>query len=378
MKILYVIHSLTVGGAECLVVNYLLKMKERGENVSLIEISHEDTFLSERVKNSGIPYFTLLKHNIIERVIYRLFPSLFAFRFKRVIKEIDPDVIHYQTVYRFIERLSFPINRCVFTFHARVERCLNIGPFVRPLLERLSEKGLYFIAISSKVKDDILQFFPSANTVMIPNGVNLSDIKKNRQDKSLVRKELGIADDAFVVGQVGRFNVVKNHLFTLDVFRIIMQRNDKAILVLIGDGSEEEKEPIMNRIKQYNLEQKVLFLGLRDDATKLMCSFDALIHPSFSESFSLVLIEAQANGIRCVASDEIPHEVICNDNCIQLSLSESFERWADVILGNLNIENTSDINQFDLRTVIESHISLYNSLVNNCNSLSNENDRSLT
>ena len=362
MKILYVIHSLPIGGAECLVVNYLLKLKERGENVTLLEISHEDTFLSERVIKSGIPYYTLLRPNIVERIINRLLPSLFVLRLNRMLREIKPDVIHFHTVYRFTERLSFPIDRCVFTFHARVDRCLNIGSFVRPMFNRLSHTGFRFVAISSRVENDIRQFFPAANVVKIPNGVDLSDIRKHRKEKEIVRKELGIADDAFVLGQVGRFNKVKNHLFTLDVFRIIAQRNKKAILVLIGDGTEEEKVPIINRIRQYGLGPKVLFLGLRDDATQLMCGFDALIHPSFSESFSLVLIEAQANEIRCVASDEIPSEVICNNNCFQLSLSEPFERWADIIMGNKKSEKDSSLNSFDLEAVVSSHVSLYKRL----------------
>ena len=359
MKILYVIHSLPIGGAECLVVNYLLKLKERGNNVSLLEISHEDSFLSDCIKRNQIPYYTLLKHNILERILNRLFPSLFVLRFNRKLREISPDVIHFQTVYPFIERLSFPIDRSVFTFHARVDRCFNIGPFVRPLFNRLSHTGFCFVAISSRVENDIRQFFPAANVVKIPNGVDLSDIRKHRKEKEIVRKELGIADDAFVLGQVGRFNKVKNHLFTLDVFCIIAQHNEKAVLVLIGDGSEEEKEPIINRIRQYGLEQKVLFLGLRDDASQLMCGFDALIHPSFSESFSLVLIEAQVNNIRCVASDAIPQEVICNKNCFQLPLDAPKEKWAELIMGKEESVGNSSISQFDINVVIDKHIELY-------------------
>lgn len=364
MKILYVIHSLPVGGAESLVVNYLLKLKERGEEVYLLELMHTDSFLTDQVVDNGINYYTLIKNSFLERVINKFLPVLFVRRFNNIISKINPDVIHYHTLYRYMDCLNYNIDRCVFTFHARVERCLKLGNYVKPLFDHLSKKGLKFIAISSKIEDDIRKFFPSANVINIPNGVDISDIRKHCKDKRLVRKELGIADDAFVLGQVGRFNLVKNHLFTLDVFRIITKRSDNAILVLVGDGTEEEKVPIMNRIRQYGLEQKVLFLGLRDDATQLMCGFDVLIHPSFSESFSLVLIEAQANGLRCVASDEIPQEVICNDNCLQISLNAPLDKWADALMGHSVCDNFKGLEKFDIETVVTSHLELYKLLKN--------------
>lgn len=368
MRVLYVIHGLPVGGAENIVVNYIIKLKEKGLDVHLLELYHFETFLYNKIQSKDIPCYTLVKSNLIERFINRFFPFYFILRFNRIVNRIKPDVIHFQTVYRFTERISFPIKRSVFTFHARVERCFSFAPFVRPLLERLSVKGLHFVAISSKVKADILQFLPAANTVEIPNGIDLYEIKKQYQDKMVVRKELGISDDSFVIGQVGRFNIVKNHLFTLDVFKIIVQRNSNSYLLLIGDGNEEEKTKIFKKIKENNLEENVKLLGIRENAIQLMCGFDVLIHPSLSESFSLVLVEAQANGIRCVASDEIPPEVICNDNCFQLSLSEPIERWADVIMGEEKKKMVSNLKQFDLETVISKHISLYESLVVNDNS----------
>lgn len=359
MRVLYIIHGLPVGGAETIAVNYILKLKEKGIDIYLLESYHFETFLSQKIKSSKIPYYTLVKSNLLERFLNKYFPSFFIRRFNRIVNKINPDVIHFQTMYRFMDRLSFPLERCAFTFHSRVERYFNNGAYVQTLFERLSHTGLSFIAISSKLEEDIRNIYPEAKCVLIPNGVDMTAIEKKSRRKSEIRKELGISDDAFVVGQVGRFDKVKNHLFTIDVFNIIVKKNDKAILVLIGTGVEREIEMIKSRIALYQLQEHVIMLGLREDATSLMNCFDVMILPSLSESFSLVLVEAQANNIRCVASDAIPQEVFCKRNCIQISLDAPKEWWAELMMGKEESKNSSKLSQFDINVVIDKHIELY-------------------
>ena len=249
MKILYVTHCLPVGGAEAITVNYLLKMKERGENVCLLEIAHVDSFLSERIKKSGITYRTLVSHSFLERALIRFIPSIFVKRFNKILREIGPDVVHYHTVYRFIEKVDFPLERSVFTFHSRVERSFNIGDYVKSLFDRLSHSGLHFIAISSKIEQDIKKIYPCANYRLIPNGVNLEEIRKKRINKDEIRRYLHLPTNSFIIGQVGRFDKVKNHFFSIDVFRIIAQRNENAIMVFVGNGNKEETYLLNGLIK---------------------------------------------------------------------------------------------------------------------------------
>ena len=364
MTILYITHSLPVGGAEMIAASYLLKLKERGEDVFLLEVAHVDSFLYHRLIDNGIPVITLRCDGLFNMVAYKWFPWLFFPKFKRIIRKINPDVIHFQTIYPFMDRINYPLSRCVYTFHARLERSLSIGRDRRPLFNRSVKKGLSFVAISSLVDQDIKKEFPQAKRYSIPNGVDFSHIRAQARPKNEIRKQLNIPDDAFVIGQVGRFNNVKNHQFTIDVFNVVVKRNDKAVLVLIGMGTKEETEKIVERIDQYGLKDKIRMLGLREDTTQLMCAFDSLIHPSLSESFSLVLIEAQANNIRCVASDAIPEEIACNSNCFRLSLNESPELWAKKLLGSDVEKKAFSLEKFDINTVTEQNITLYRSLIN--------------
>ena len=174
---------------------------------------------------------------------------------------------------------------------------------------------------------------------------------------------LSIPEDSFIVGQVGRFNPVKNHLFTIHLFKDILHKKENAHLVLVGTGNEGELRLIKNEIAKYDLESHVHLMGLRKDATKIMSCFDTLVLPSLSESFSLVLIEAQANNVRCVASDAVPMDVICNANCFALSLSAPNQQWIDTVIGNEVRNKSQTIEKYDINKVVQRHLDLYKSIM---------------
>lgn len=364
MKVIYIIHSLPVGGAETLVVNYILKLKQAGVDICLVEFYHTDSYLSTKIQDSGIPYYTLQKSNSrIKHLFQRFFYDDSLRKLNKIISDLQPDVIHCHTVFKNLDKVSFPIDKCVFTYHSRVERNFNVGSYVRPLIERLSQKGMKFIAISQLLHDDIEHFFPCAQIVDIPNGVDLEHIRAQKGKKKDLCEMLSIPEDSFIVGQVGRFNPVKNHLFTIHLFKDILHKKENAHLVLVGTGNEGELRLIKNEIAKYDLESHVHLMGLRKDATKIMSCFDTLVLPSLSESFSLVLIEAQANNVRCVASDAVPMDVICNSNCFAMPLSGSKQQWINTICG-INVRKTAtSLEKFDIDVIVSQHIFLYKSLL---------------
>ena len=360
MKVIYIIHSLPVGGAETLVVNYILKLNQAGIDICLVERYHTESYLSTKIQNSGIPYYTLCK---TKNRIINLFQSFFyddsLKKLNNIISDFQPDVIHYHTVFKDIEKVNFPIEMSVFTFHSRVERFFTICSYVRSIMERLSRKGMIFIAISKLLHEDIEHFLPCAQIVDIPNGVDLEQIRAQKGKKKELCEMLSISEDSFIVGQVGRFNPVKNHLFTIHLFKDILHKKENAHLVLVGTGNEGELRLIKKEIAKYDLESHVHLMGLRKDATKIMSCFDTLVLPSLSESFSLVLIEAQANNVRCVASDAVPMDVICNANCFALSLDASEQQWIDAVIGNDVRNESQPIERYSIEIVVKQHIDLY-------------------
>lgn len=367
MKILYIIHSLIIGGAETVVANYVLNLKKRGEDVALLELSHTETFLAKMIRDNDIPYFTLFDDRwykkIIRRVNYRYTITLF----NKALKEIKPDVIHFHTMFNGMDQIDFPFNRCVFTYHSRVKRNFMSAQYIKPLMDSLVNKGIMLVAISSEIDNDIKKYFKEAKSVVIPNGLDLDAIRKNRISKETLCEELKLPQDGFLIGQVGRFNPVKNHGFTLELFKQISEDYPNSYLLFIGTGNSQELKTIKSRIQELNLADHVKLLGLRSDATAVMSCFDVLLMPSKSEALPLVMIEAQALGIRCVASDAIPEDVICNPNCFRLPLETSLKEWENYVVGRTEVCKDRELLNFEIETVIKKHVKLYNLLINgNC------------
>ena len=146
-----------------------------------------------------------------------------------------------------------------------------------------------------------------------------------------MKEKLGVTDK-FVIGHVGRFRFQKNHSFIIDIFKEVCKKEPNSTLLLVGDGPLEEE--IKKKVDDLGLLDKVKFLGARDDVNDLMQAMDIFILPSLYEGFGIVLIEAQASGLKCVISDSIPTDAIITKKVKRLSLDDDISIWVEEILSN--------------------------------------------
>lgn len=188
-------------------------------------------------------------------------------------------------------------------------------------------------------------FQPKLNekVVVVHNAIDYDKFKFDEDIREEYRKKLKI-EDKVVFGNIGRFHFQKNQLRLLEIFKKISEKEENAVLILIGDG--EDKSKILNKISELKLEEKVKVLGIRDDVEKLLQCMDAVIFPSLFEGLPLVLVEAQANGLPVFASDTITKEIMLSDNMVFLSLKESNEYWAERILES-NLERHNNYNEIE-------------------------------
>ena len=140
-----------------------------------------------------------------------------------------------------------------------------------------------------------------------------------------VRRSFG-AQDAFVVGHIGRFTYQKNHEFLLRAFACLRKRREEAVHWLVGAGELEEE--VRRQAALLGVEDAVRFLGMREDVPALMQGMDLFLLPSRSEGLGLVLIEAQAAGLRAIASTRVPPEAKVTELLTYLPLEGGEELWA--------------------------------------------------
>ena len=181
-------------------------------------------------------------------------------------------------------------------------------------------------------------FGTKTNTYILNNAIDLDKYKYNEEIRKKIREELHIKEDALVVGHIGRFVAQKNHNFLIDLFNEYQKHNNDSLLLLVGQGPL--KEEIESKVKNLNIENKVLFLGQRSDANKLYQAFDIFLLPSIYEGLGMVLIEAQTSDLPCIASTEVPIIAKVTNNLEFIDLNNK-EDWLNK-LKEISINNRKD------------------------------------
>lgn len=197
----------------------------------------------------------------------------------------------------------------------------------RPLLRTLSTH-LYCTSIDAGA----FLFGEKAwdSLIVLQNAIDPSLYRFDGEEREKTRAALGIAD-SFVLGHVGRFSAQKNHLFLLNIVAKVREKNPNTKLLLVGEGELELE--IQELAKKLDIQDAIIFSGLQRDVRPFLLSMDVFVFPSLFEGFGLALLEAQASGLFCVASEKvIPNEADITGNVRFLPLASGPEAWAEVIL----------------------------------------------
>ena len=124
----------------------------------------------------------------------------------------------------------------------------------------------------------------------------------------------------------------KNHEFLIEIFAEVHKRCEKSVLLLVGDGAL--KTQIEQKVTESGLKNSVVFTGVRKDVPELLMAMDAFVFPSLYEGFPVALLEAQAAGLPCFASDSVTRESGVTDAVEYISLKQCAVCWAMHILSD--------------------------------------------
>jgi len=150
-------------------------------------------------------------------------------------------------------------------------------------------------------------------------------------------KQFGWAADSRIVLFVGRLDGIhpsqpswnhKNPQFAVDVVRHAFE-NDRRIRFVVVGGGEGARTSLEARVSDWGLSDVIRFVGTRGDVPWLMASSDILLFPSSEEGLGMVAVEAQAAGLRVLASATVPHEAVVLPELVTFrSLEEGHVAWA--------------------------------------------------
>ena len=190
--------------------------------------------------------------------------------------------------------------------------------------------------------------------IVLNNGIDTAEYQFNRKKRNSKRLELDV-EDKTVIGHIGQMYYVKNHSFLIDVFYDYQKQNSNSVLFLISDGPDRRK--LENKVEALGIQDKVKFLGFRNDIPELLMSMDCFVFPSIHEGFPLTLVEAQAAKLPCVVSSEITDTVKMSDAISFLPIEEeNTNLWCNEIdhllmIDRESVSNSEVIKNYDIKNI---------------------------
>lgn len=348
-KILHIVGGMNIGGTETMLMNLYRKV-HKDIQFDFISYYEKDGYYDDEIRVLGGNVIKLEPPNKVG--IFKSIKDL-----KTVIKSNGKyDAVHTHTLFNcgigvFAAYLS---GANIRISHAHTTADANEGVV----------KKIYISVMRSIIKifsTNYLACSDSAGRYLFGNNIvenkkykklpNYIDYEKfiNSNIKGSIRLELGIEKDDILIGHVGRFIPAKNHKFIIDIIDNLSIENPKVKCILAGTGDLEND--MRAKVKNLGLEEKIHFLGIRNDIEKVVNEMDLFILPSIYEGLGLVLLEAQASGVPCLVSEAIQPEADLEVGLIEkLNLSDELELWSKTALEMVNkpkVDRKSILNSFE-------------------------------
>ena len=155
------------------------------------------------------------------------------------------------------------------------------------------------VAVSEAVERSLKrQRVDSDLRMTIHDGINLQDYTESYSREHLLN-EFGLPENAFIIGNVGRFTENKGQLSLLKTFTLINKKYPQTHLILFGEG--EMLDDLVDFVAEHQLTEQVHFAGFRMDMPKWYGALQVVVHTAMLEALSVALLEASASGVPLIA-----------------------------------------------------------------------------
>ena len=330
IRVLQVLGGLNRGGAETMVMNlYRAVDKSKVQFDFVIHSSKEDAYIEE-IKAMGGKIFVFPRYTLKNTSSYKKYWNKFLSDHPEY-KVVHSHVRSYAIVFLKIAK-KHGLTTIVHSHSTSNGK--GAASVVKRIMQRpLRRKVDYLFACSEESGRWLFgdKAIKKDNYRMIPNAVDTKNFAFSEETRKAMRGSLGISDDTLVCGHVGRFHPAKNHPFLLEVFKGILDRGTKAVLVVVGDGTLRPE--IEAKIKELGIGESVMLLGSRGDVADVIQAMDVFVFPSNWEGLPVTVVEAQASGLPCFISDTITRDVNTSRLVKYLPINKGVDIWVDEILG---------------------------------------------
>ncbi|GAM10586.1 putative glycosyltransferase YpjH [Geobacter sp. OR-1] len=295
-KILHVILSMSVGGAETLVYNMVRHHSFSGNRpvICCLKSSGE---LGDKLKEEG---YTVYNHSSGAGTDWSLIGWI-----RDIILTEKIDVVHAHQYPPFFYAVpaAFLAGRVKFVYTEHGRNYPDVRRWKRYLLNPfLASMAGHLVSISSSTARAMADMdnLPFDRIQIIHNGVDFSRMNPpiNLAEKRL---ELGIGEACRIIGTAARLEEIKNIPMMLRGFKQIHAEKPDTCLMIAGQGSQEANLKAL--VSELGIDNHVRFIGLRHDMPEIYKLMDVFLLTSFTEGISVTLLESMASGVPGVVTD---------------------------------------------------------------------------
>ena len=347
IKVIHVFALLDRGGAETFAMNLLRNCPKDIHMDFLVHsdkhMDYENEVLSLKSKIFRLPKYKFTNHfhylNELDQFLVNNKYDVAHFHFRStasimipIFKKHGIKVIVHSHSSSNGKAIIPKIGKSILQFPLRYQADLKVGCTVESI------KWLFGKKIYNDNKYKIL-----------PNAVDVETFLNG-----LPGDDLELLNNEFVIGHIGRFEMVKNHVFIVEIFNEYLKVNPNAYLVLVGDGPL--KSQIEDLVSELGINKNVLFLGKRSDIPYILKKINVLLFPSIYEGLPVTLVETQAANVPILMSNTISKESIITPIAVQLGLSEKIETWVKELTNVSNLRLTGE----EINTLINGEFNIKN------------------
>jgi glycosyltransferase involved in cell wall biosynthesis len=310
IRILHLVQSLGMGGAEVLLIQYIKSLGMR-DYEHFVYCFGNDGPVREKIEALGVPVHMGKKRALIEQPIkfvvsiLSLIIDLLAFIRNKRIQLIQSHLSHANKLAVLLGKLEgvpvFPTihntmefvdRRSKWDFRVYINKAVDW--FIFPMADQI-------LAVSKEVKKVVHQRFRVKNSkiMVLKNGIVFDN---SFYDPIDLEKEFIIFGNTLKIIAIGRLTYQKAlEVLVRAAAELVNQGLHDFFVMIVGEG--EERIGLENLIRDLEVEDNVKLLGIRHDVIGLMKASDILVMPSRFEGLSIAMIEAMACGLPIIASD---------------------------------------------------------------------------
>lgn len=306
IKIVYLIPSLKVAGAEKICLDLSINLDNSLFNVFIISLKDEIPLAKNIANHANVRVLTLGMPDILNfpwihlKTIIKLF---------RIVKKINPDIIHshlWGAHCVYLYSLIFLKNKPKFlaTIHTSglhydsSKLVMKYFFFLESFIYRILKFKI--VSVSKNVDNMVKKKLYYLSSIQINNGIDINHFHPSETIKKKTKEILGIENKYPILLHVGRAAEVKRQRDIIEAVSILKSKYKELILLLVGRDNKEAYEELVIKL---NLSENVKFLGVNENMVEIINSADIGVFPSLYEGLSIALAEQMSCGLPMVISD---------------------------------------------------------------------------